>query len=569
MNRLLKYFRKFQNSFKKISNTQKIIVIGTIFVVAIALVITLKTSGKPVVSYLFKRALTSEELGIITAELERMNYWYDTKGDKFILVKDEEIGRKIRIKLAQENKLPTGIKGWEIFDMKSWTTTEFDRNVKLHRAIEGEMRRHLEALEWIEMAKVSISYPNKPTLYTDREKAVGAAVSILPAEGFHSSLKKKNYIKGIENIIVKTIDGISRENITITDPNGEQINNFSDEDYEHTIKRAIEEEKIISKKRKQIEEKVKQHLSGILSEDRYKVSVDIELNFDRKSYDQKEILPIVVKSRTPGLPYDDSVIKENIKVSSKKSEENFKGQGFIPEGPPGQEPNIPPGYKENVDKWNVYNKNENIENFLNGEKNTKHKNDAYDIVRKSVAVTVDGTWKKEIDEKGKFIFENDHFKRLYTPYPENDLKKLINLVQAAINYNTKRGDAVVVRTVSFDRTKQFILEDKNYIKAKNLRRTIIFGFIVLILLFIGSIFYRFIMNELAERRRIKEREAARLRQLQREEALRSLENQATGQEYQLSEEDRQRVELQDRVEKIASERPEDVAKVIKTWLVGD
>ncbi|MBL8992770.1 MAG: flagellar M-ring protein FliF, partial [Spirochaetia bacterium] len=295
-----------------------------------------------------------------------------------------------------------------------------------------------------------------------------------------------------------------------------------------------------------------------------KVAVDLELKFDKKTSEQKDILPIIVKPRTPGLPYDDSRVLDTLKVSSKKVTEKFKGQGHIPEGPPGQEPNLPPGYKEHLDRWNTYDRDEQIDNFINGEKKTTIIGDASEIVKKSVAVTVDGTWEKELNAKGEPIFELETFKRRYLGYPAEDLTKLADLVRGAINYDGTRGDLVVVRNVPFDRSEQFKKEDAAYLKEKRFQQTLFFALLSLIGLFLISIAWRLIRQEMIRRQRLRERELARQRQLQRDEALRALETETPVET--LSEADRKRMDLQERAEQLAAERPEDVAKLIRSWL---
>ena len=47
-------------------------------------------------------------------------------------------------------------------------------------------------------------------------------------------------------------------------------------------------------------------------------------------------------SRQPATPYSELQTKDSLTVSSKTTTEEFKGNGFTPEGPAGTEPNIPP-----------------------------------------------------------------------------------------------------------------------------------------------------------------------------------------------------------------------------------
>ncbi len=49
--------------------------------------------------------------------------------------------------------------------------------------------------------------------------------------------------------------------------------------------------------------------------------------------------------------------------------EYFTGKGFVPEGPPGVDPNYPPGYNERKDKYGLYmNRNTSYEYYENNDK---------------------------------------------------------------------------------------------------------------------------------------------------------------------------------------------------------
>jgi flagellar M-ring protein FliF len=74
-------------------------------------------------------------------------------------------------------------------------------------------------------------------------------------------------------------------------------------------------------------------------------------------------------------------------------------------------------------------------------------------------------------------------------------------------------------------------------------------------------------KDLERRRREKEEELARQHQAMREAALRSAEEQ--GMEVELSIEDRARQEMQENAVNMAREHPEDVAQLIRTWLMEE
>ncbi len=565
-NKIKEFFNKFNQIFNKLTILQKSILVGILFAVIGFIVFSIDYSTNKEYVYLFKKPLSTKDYGLITAELQKNGELFETVDDKFILVQNEESGARIRMSLAQNDLLPNDIKGWELFDMESWTTTEFDRNIKLRRAIEGEMKRHIESLIWVETAEVTIAIPPQ-TLYTERSQDVSAAVTLRPAEGYYESLKSKKTIQGIQNIIARGIDGINPNNIVITDFNGNQINNFKDSDYENNIKQALEESYIQDREIRKIKNKIESALDGVLSSDRYRVAVDVEVNFNRKTIDQKKILPIVIKSKTPGLPYDDSIVVENIKVSEKQTTENFEGLGFIPEGPPGQEPNIPPGYKESLDGRNKYNKDEKINNYVNGEQVIKQIDDAMEIEKKSVSITVDGTWSKIRDDEGNLIIENEMVKREYTPMNEIDIKKIEELIKGSINYNSARGDKVVVENIAFDRNNQFISEDSDIIFNEKLQQYTFYGGISLLLLIFVIILFIKLNKLYLEYKEEKQKEMEKMRSIQREQILSDIESMETEIDYSDTQKSFKRI--QEELMNMIKKDSKNAAQVIKLWLAKD
>ena len=139
--------------------------------------------------------------------------------------------------------------------------------------------------------------------------------------------------------------------------------------------------------------------------------------------------------------------------------------------------------------------------------------------------------------------------------------------KGAIGYSPARRDTVIVKNIQFDRTEEFAIEDAYLKKREQLRKTLISALIALFAIFIITIAYRAVSREVSRRKRIKEEELARQQQLMREAALRSAEEE--GVEVELSAEERARLEMQENVMNIAREHPEDVAKLIRTWLAEE
>jgi flagellar M-ring protein FliF len=99
------------------------------------------------------------------------------------------------------------------------------------------------------------------------------------------------------------------------------------------------------------------------------------------------------------------------------------------------------------------------------------------------------------------------------------------------------------------------------------RRTIYFVLAGIGAILMIALVYRLLAKEMERRRRLREEELARQHQAMREAALRTAEEQ--GVEVELSVEDRARLEMQENAVNMAREHPEDVAQLIRTWLVEE
>ena len=561
-----KLLANLKNLFSKLSGTQKLILVGVAALVVVGFVFLLSFSSKQTEAYLFESPIEQQDFTRITNKLTEWNAAYRTREGKFIVVKDEQTGAYLRMKLGQAGVLPSGIKGWELFDTQSWTTTDFERDINKRRAIIGEITRHIKLLDDVEDVSIQVTMP-KPELYIDEEVPYTASVIITPSP-YSDILTNKKKIMGIIDLIAFGVDRLSPENVVVTDHHGNILSDFTAEDEADYLSRAKEEWKIKERLRLQMQNGVSDKLKAMLGVDKVDVSVELELDFDQKKVEKTEFIPIVKRQDNPETPYDETEVELIVVRSAKDTTEHFEGVGFVPEGPPGVEPNIPPGYKEAMGEGTKYDKAENVRNYEISQQVSSIVSSPYKINRLSVAVWVDGTWEKLYDEEGKPVMtEEGGIQRNYISRTSEEMKSFEEIVKGAIGYSPARRDTVIVKNIQFDRTEEFELEDAYLKKREQLRKTLISALIALFAIFIVTIAHRAISREVSRRKRIKEEELARQQQLMREAALKSAEEE--GVEIELSAEERARLEMQENVMNIAREHPEDVAKLIRTWLAEE
>jgi len=559
--------KKIQEMFNKLTSMQKII-LGVIVLGIVASVIFLANfSTKQTFSLLYKSPLSPEEYARVTKKLSEWNVKFDTKDDRYILLKDDSQSRMIRMKLGQEGIIPSNVKGWELFDTQKFTTTDFERNVNLQRAIIGEMVRHLKSLDDIEDVSIEISFP-KETLYSDYQAPTTASVLITP-KPYSDIVENKGKVKGIVNLVAYGIPNLKPENIVVVDNKGNVLSDLliPDEGSE-SLKLAREHLKIKERERAVLIARIKEALKQSISPERIIVSADIEFDWTKRKSEADKIIPIVKKEDNPLTPYDESEVELNVPISEKKTTEDFKGPAYIPEGPAGVENNVPPGLKDKIDRFTHYNKNEDIVNYQNSKQKVMEEKAPYEIKRISVAVAIDGIWEIQRKDDGDPIITNGgRIVRVYHPVDEDSLKNYESWVKAAVNYDIKRGDDVVVKTIPFDHTKEFEKEDEKIRRKIQLRKTLLASIVVLFFLFLATLVYRAIAREVERRRRLREEEIARQQQAMREAALRAAEEEAAT--VELSIEEKARAELLENAINISRERPDDVARLIRTWLAEE
>lgn len=106
--------------------------------------------------------------------------------------------------------------GLEIFDKGDFTSTKEDKRIRLARAINGELARLIRKMDGIDNASVFISIPEQ-TMFSSMQKPVTATVQLTTQVSEKLPPLK---IKAITNLLLGSVTGLTADNISITDTNG-------------------------------------------------------------------------------------------------------------------------------------------------------------------------------------------------------------------------------------------------------------------------------------------------------------------------------------------------------------
>jgi flagellar M-ring protein FliF len=565
------FFKKFITKVTALwagwSLKQKII-IAVIAVVIFGTVITLfRVSATPVLSAVISRPITDENLlGRIVNRIEMENVKVTVTPDNVVRVADDETARRMRVILQSEDLLPSKIDPWEIFDKERWTTTDMERNVRFQRAQKDMIVIHIKAIEGIDNVGLNIVWPQEK-LFLSEQKPATAGLTIFPTPGSDITKDRKK-IEGIQKLLKSAIEGLEDDNITITDNYGNVLNDF--EGLKNFDKQSLTErqQKFLLAQEKKYREIVLASIQKIYSEDRVRdLNIKFEMDMSNKSVETKENFPVTIKPRTPGLSYDDSIIKESLEISTSKSDTKWEGVGFNPEGPSGVEGQTPPAFQDMDNLYGRMNQTTEVINYdLNQRKSQEEKSPQIDRV--TVSVNIDGVWKRKFDSKRNPIITADgSIEREYAPIPPEDLEKVRKLICDGIGYNSARGDSVTVTNIPVDRSQEFAKEDEAYFRKKQMQITIIIFIAGLTLMLFGFMLFRTISREMERRRRLAEEERARREQMLRESAMAEAEQE--GEDVSISVEERTRMQLMESAVNLAKEHPEDAAQLIRTWILEE
>ncbi|MDR0388640.1 MAG: flagellar M-ring protein FliF [Spirochaetaceae bacterium] len=562
-----KFLEQIRGLWGKWSMIQRLILIGIALSAVVAVFVVARVSSSPSMVPVIDAPIRDEDTrDRIITRINEEGVKAHVSAAGTIMVSDERTARRLRSLLIREDLIPQGTDPWDIFDRDRWTITDFERNINKQRAQTQMITNHIKSLDEVDDANVTVVWP-ADELFASEQNPVTASVIIMPRPG-SDIIENRKKIEGIQKILKFAIEGLTDDHIVITDQKGLILNDFENMAAFDRINQTRQEQVLIQALESKYRILILHAIQGIFTPDRVRdLNIKIDMDMSKKQVSSDEKYPIMLKDRTPGLAYDDSERAASLTVSEATSSTEWRGTGFTPEGPAGTEGQMPPNYKDMSNLYGEVSQETRTTNYeFNQRQIEEERSPSPDRV--TVSVNIDGQWKWKYDEKGKpVVLVDNTIDREYIPVPDEVLKQVQGLIQDAIGFSTVRGDSVTVQNIPFDRTRQFLEEDATYFRNQRFQTTVMVFFAGLALLLVTFIAFRLFSREMERRRRLREEELSRQHQMMRESALRQAEEE--GVEVSMSVEERKRMELQENAISLAKEHPEDVAQLIRTWLLEE
>ena len=205
---LQKMLTKLKELWAKWSIVQKVIIFGIIAAVIVAIFATAKLSSAPATVRLFSSPVTDpQSLSQILDRIDQENVKVFTTTEGYISVEDERTARRMREILISENLVPSSIDVWAGYYDRSWSTTDAEQNQKLKNTIQRQLKQHIEAIDDIQSADVTLVIPEKE-LFFDSQNPVTASVIIRPKNNSSDILTNRNRKTRHKDFTIKPIQVI-------------------------------------------------------------------------------------------------------------------------------------------------------------------------------------------------------------------------------------------------------------------------------------------------------------------------------------------------------------------------
>lgn len=364
--------------------------------------------------------LEAQDQNAIVAQLQGSNIPFEVRGNQ-VFVSQDQVG-PMRMQMANQGLPAGGSMGYEIFDKQGTLgTTNFQQNINLVRALEGELARTIQTLSNVGSARVHLVLPKRELF--QRQQTQPSASVFLKMRG--TQRLDTQQVMAVQHLVAAAVPGLLPRNISIVDDKGELLARGFEGDPATTPGLVSQQ---ADERRRAFEGELVNTIEKLLEKSigfgKVRAEVTADMDFDRITTNEEIFDP------------DGQVVRSTQTIEqSRNSQDQEPLPVTVNSNLP--DPNAAAGNGSATRNAADASTTENV-NFEISKRVVNQVRDTGIIKRLSVAVLVDGAF--EVDA-------NDD--RVYRPRTEEEMQMLASLVKGAIGYNEGRGDVVEVVNMRF------------------------------------------------------------------------------------------------------------------------
>ena len=406
-------------------------------------------------------------------------------------------------------------------------TTDFERRVEYLRAIQGELETTIGTIDGVKASRVHVTIPEDRFFEKD-QKPAKASVTLQMNPGAKLDSEE---VTGIVNLVVSAVEGLDAKNVVIIDSSGNILSDqrFGDDNFANG-QGAVKQLQIQDEYNKQVEDNIQSMLEQVVGPGKVVVRVNAVLDFDKRELSKDTYAPVV----------DD----HGIARSTEQLQQYFNGSSGA-SGVPGTTSN-PPTYP--IGGTSGGSISEQYQTKTSYEiNNVKEQQTVAPGSVKRMTVTV--------------IIDNE--------MTQTQLDAINRSVTDAVGIDPTRGDNVTVLGIPYDRSFADAAQKDLAASSQNKNRdAIIFACEILGILLAFYLMYVALFKKKKEKKRRGEADDEDMG-LDFLVGDAPIEPGLMPRLAELSPEDLEKQKMLEQIEELARKNPQDVASLIRTWMVED
>ncbi|MEZ2715229.1 flagellar basal-body MS-ring/collar protein FliF [Niallia circulans] len=284
---LNKIFNPLKEFWQSRSKKQKTVITGSgLLLILIAVFAT----------YFFTRVtlvplysnLTPSETGAIKENLDSKGITSEISGGGTVISVPEEVVDTLKVQLAAEGIPKSGSIDYSFFsENASFGMTDNEFNVLKLDALQTEIANLIKGVDGINDANVVITLPEESVFVSDQGGEATASIVLNTKPGYNFS---ENQIEGLYTLVSKSVPNLPTDNIVITNQNFEYFdlnssNNSATDTFtaQNNVKKQIERD---------IQRQVQTMLGTLMGQDKVVVSVTADIDFTQENREENLVTPV-------------------------------------------------------------------------------------------------------------------------------------------------------------------------------------------------------------------------------------------------------------------------------------
>lgn len=186
---------------------------------------------------------------------------------------------KLRIDLAGQVDAPGSVVGYEIFNETKFGETDTDKRMKYLMALQGELTRTIEVIDEVESARVMIAMPQTSLFIQDRQDPTASVMLRLKP---YASLKPEQ-VKAIMSLVSHSVERLKIENVAVMDDSGNDLSEglAETELYPNTAKFSANQLALKQQYEAELAKSVQTMLEKMRGPGKAVVRANVEMDFDQ------------------------------------------------------------------------------------------------------------------------------------------------------------------------------------------------------------------------------------------------------------------------------------------------